>query len=100
MIVAAHAPDRRCKKVSHLSKHDLNARRSGLLELMQCVNFGWIEDLTVLNGDPVLDPPPRLMREVKFGADNGPRPQLAADNFFLMTQVVELAPHFYRLAAR
>jgi hypothetical protein len=96
MSVAAQAPDQGRKKL-HLSKQDLSARRMGLLELMQSVNFGRVEALAVLDGDPVLDPPPRVIREVKFGGDNGPRPERDAGDFLLKTQVVELFQHFDRL---
>jgi hypothetical protein len=97
MSAAAHAPDRGRNKSLHLSKHDLSVRRAGLLELMQSVNFGRIEGLSVLNGDPVLAPPPRVVREVKFGGENGPRPELDAGNFLLKAQVVELFEQFDRL---
>jgi hypothetical protein len=93
MNVAAQASDKGRKKPTHLSKHDLSAPRAGLLELMQSINFGRIEGLAVLNGDPVLDPPPRVIREVKFGSENGPRPELDAADFLLKTQVVELFQH-------
>jgi hypothetical protein len=97
MHVILHAPDGGRKKVPQVSKHELSARRIGLLELMQGINFGCIEDLVVLAGDPVLDPMPRVIREVKFGSENGPRAELDADNFLLKTQVVELFTHFDRL---
>ena len=95
MGVAAQQPDKGRKKL--LSKHDLSARRMDLLELMQSMNFGRIEGLAVLDGDPVLDRPPRVIREVKFGADNGPRPELDVGNFLLKTQVLELFQHFDHL---
>ncbi|MFL5240596.1 MAG: hypothetical protein ACJ8FY_00685 [Gemmataceae bacterium] len=97
MNVTAQAPDRGRKTPLHLSKHDLSARRACLLELMQSINFGRIEGLAVLDGEPVLDPPPRVIREVKFGGDNGPRPEIDAGNFLLKTQVVELFQHLDRL---
>lgn len=40
-------------------------------------------------GQPVFDPPPRLVREVKFGAHNGPRPEAALRDFVLKAQLVE-----------
>jgi hypothetical protein len=97
MSVAAQAPDRGRNKSLHVSKHDLSARRAGLLELMQSINFGRIEGLAILDGDPVLDPPPRVIREVKFGGENGPRPEIDAGNFLLKTQVVELFQHLDQL---
>jgi hypothetical protein len=94
MSVSAQAPDSGRNKSLHLSKHDLSARRAGLLELMQSINFGRIEGLAVLDGEPVLDPPPRVIREVKFGGENGPRPEAAAADFPLKSQLVELFAHF------
>lgn len=61
-----------------------------LVEMMQSVNFGRIEGLVVRNGEPVLDPPPRIIREVKFGGENGPRPEAAKQDFALKAQVREL----------
>jgi hypothetical protein len=81
-----------------LTKAALSKPRRRLVELMQTINFGRIEGLAILDGDPVLDPPPRVIREVKFGGENGPRPELDAGNFLLKTQVVELFQHFDQLA--
>ncbi|MBN2583217.1 MAG: hypothetical protein JXL80_09115 [Planctomycetes bacterium] len=65
-----------------------NNRR--LVAMMQSLNFGRIEDLPVHAGQPVLDPPPRVVREVKFGGDNGPRPEITKADFELKVQVREL----------
>ena len=77
-----------------LTKAALTESRRRMVELMQGINFGRVEDLAVLTGDPVLHPLPRVVRKVKFGGDNGPRSELNADNFLLKTQVVELFQHF------
>lgn len=61
-----------------------------LVRLMQQLNFGRIEGLVVRGGEPVFDPPPRVVREVKFGAENGPRPEVAKADFALKAQVREL----------
>lgn len=68
-----------------------------LLQLMQEVNFGRIEDLAVRNGQPVLDPGPRIVREVKFGGENGPRAQRGAEDFTLKAHVVELFEYLNRM---
>lgn len=73
-----------------MSKAALSPARRRLVELLQHVNFGRIEDLNVFEGEPVFDPPPRVMREIKFGGDNGPRAEAAAIDFALKSQVVEL----------
>jgi hypothetical protein len=61
-----------------------------LVELMQSVNFGRIEGLVVRDGGPVFNPRPRVVREIKFGAENGPRPETARIDFSLKTEVREL----------
>jgi hypothetical protein len=71
--------------------------RRRLIEFMQAKNFGRIEDLIVRNGEPVLEPPPTFVREVKFGGENGPRPESGAADFRLKAQIVELFDEFDRL---
>ena len=57
---------------------------------MQGLNFGRIEGLVVRDGEPDFDPPPRIVREVKFCAENGPRPETAKADFALKKEVIEL----------
>lgn len=64
---------------------------------MQQLNFGHFKDLVVRDGDPVLDPPPIKIREHKFAGENGPRPELATDDFLLKQQAVELLAFFDEL---
>jgi len=71
-------------------KSHLSAPKVRLVELMQRINFGRIERLTVRQGEPVLDPPPRVVREIKFGGDNGPRPESLKGDFALKAQVRDL----------
>jgi len=71
-------------------KSSLPEPRRRIVELMQKVNFGRIENLVVRNGQPVLSPSPRIVREVKFGGENGPRPEASIEDFALKAQVVEL----------
>lgn len=79
------------------TKATLSPSRKRLIELMQSINFGRIENLTLHRGDPVLEPPPCLIREVKFGGENGPRPERDASDFLLKTQVIELFAYFAQL---
>lgn len=72
------------------TKSSLSSTRSRLVELMQRVNFGRIEDLRVRAGAPTFDPPPRVVREVKFGGENGPHPKLGTEDFQLKAEVREL----------
>ncbi len=80
-----------------VAKASLPEPRKRLLELMQSINFGRLENLAIRAGDPVLDPLPRVVREIKFGGENGPRPELDAGNFLLKAQVVDLFQYFDEL---
>lgn len=78
----------------HQSKAQLNKLRLNLLLMMQHINFGRIEKLQIVKGDPVTDPRPVIVREFKFGGDNGPRPELRSSDFSLKQQLVELFAFF------
>jgi len=81
-----------------IAKSFLSPGRRRLVELMQRVNFGRIEGLLVRCGEPVFDnaTPPRVVLEVKFGADNGPRPEAAITDFALKQQVIDLFAYLDR----
>jgi hypothetical protein len=58
---------------------------------MQKMNYGRIERLLVRGGEPVFNPPPRIVRDVKLGsADNGARPELETADFALKKEHIEL----------
>jgi len=80
-----------------VTKVSLSAPRRRLLELLQRLNFGRIEGLTLRGGDPVLEPSPRVIREYKFGGENGPRPEPAAADFPLKAQQAEMFRTFDRI---
>lgn len=68
-----------------------------LVRLMQQIGFGRIENLCVQDGLPVFDPPPRVVEDVKFTADNGPRQQLVYGEFVLKQSVIDLVAQFARV---
>lgn len=78
-------------------KSKLSAGQFQLIELMQQINFGRIEGLWIRNGEPQFAPPPKIICEIKFGGENGPRPQKSSDDFELKAQVVELLQHLERI---
>ena len=80
-----------------LTKQSLSPSQRRLLGLMQRISFGRIEALVVRDGQPVFDPPPRVIREVKFGGENGPRPEVAKQDFALKAQVREFFEHLNEL---
>lgn len=75
---------------AYFKKSDLSPARRELVELLQRVNFGTIHQLAVRNREPVLNPMPRLVREIKFNAENGPRPEIALPSFRMKFQWCEL----------
>ena len=65
------------------TKSSLSGSHRRLVELMQRLNFGRIEDLIVRDGEPVFDPAPKVIQKVKIGGENGPRPELSCEDFLL-----------------
>ena len=68
-----------------------------LIRLFLAINFGRIEDLAFRKGEPVFDPPPRLIYTVKLSGKNGPRDDLAVADLARHPRVVAL---FEQLALR
>ena len=76
-----------------IAKSSLTPPQARLVELMQRLNFGRIEDLHVRNGEPQFTPPPRVYRDIKPGRANGPRPEAAKADFELKAEVIDLFVH-------
>jgi hypothetical protein len=72
------------------TKRSLSPERRRLVELMQKINFGRIEGLRVFDGEPVLDPPPRVFREIRFGGENAPHAAHDRNDFSLKKEHIEL----------
>ena len=79
------------------SKSSLPPARALLLERMQQLRYGTVEGLVIRDCDPVFDPPPRFVRDVKFGANTSSRVEPAEADFRLKDQVRELFEHFDEL---
>jgi hypothetical protein len=79
------------------TKRSLSKARQRLVEVMQEMGFGRIEGLVVRQGEPILEPVPRVVLEIKFGGENGPRPERSATDFPLKARVTELFREFDRL---
>jgi hypothetical protein len=94
MVAFAPAPSGGRRNDPQLSKSDLSPNGARLVELMQGINFGRLEQIQIRNAEPVFDPEPVIVREVKFGGDNGPRPESQAEDFLLKSQVVQLFSYF------
>ena len=83
--------------VAVASAASLPPQRERLVRLMQQLNFGYAEGLHVRAGEPVFDPPPRVIREVKLGGENGPHPKAGCEDFALKSQVVDLFAELEKL---
>lgn len=75
----------------------LSPARRRLLALLQQVNYGRVEHLVVRGGEPVLDPRPRVVADVKFGGDNAARPEARPADFALKAQHRDLLALLDRL---
>jgi hypothetical protein len=81
-----------------LAKSSLSTAQKRLIETMQRTNYGRIEGLLIREGQPVLNPPPRVVKDVKLGtADSGARPELQSGDFALKREHVELFEQLRRL---
>jgi len=81
-----------------LNKSSLSSPQRRLLETMQKINFGRIERLSIRGGEPVLNPAPRIIRDVKLGApDNGARREFHSADFALKREHSELFESLRRL---
>jgi len=78
-------------------KTEVSQPRQRLIREMQRINFGHIRELVIENGDPVFSPSTRSILNVKFGSENGSRPETNMDDFALKKQIRELFAAFEKL---
>jgi hypothetical protein len=69
---------------------EISPARQALVRMCQAIDHGSIEDLEVRLSEPVFNPAPVMLRDVKLDADEGPRPELALHDFTLSGQVCRL----------
>jgi hypothetical protein len=80
------------------TKSSLSAPQKRLLETIQKMNYGRIEGLWIRGGEPIFDPPPRIVKDVKLGAaDSGARAELESTDFALKREHIELFENLRRL---
>jgi hypothetical protein len=77
-----------------LNKSSLSLQRQFLIETLQRINFGRLENLRFKAGEPILDETSKIFREHKFGSENGPRPESTKIDFALKKQLAELFRYF------
>src|SRR5262245_56257893 len=77
----ARSGTRLSKAMPEIRKSSLTQARRDLLILMQRINFGRLEGLRIAAGQPVLQPLPRVITEVKLGGEKGPRAEAPWSDF-------------------
>lgn len=90
MVISAPAPDEGRQEPSCRLKSDLSEARRRLVESMQRINFGRIEQLTVVSGNPMLESAAKVVSTHKLKGANVPRVELNAPDFLLKQEVSEL----------
>ena len=75
-------------------KSTLSAPRQKLLQTMQQLYFGKIEDLMVRAGEPLFSPALRITQEIKLGGDAAERKQPRTDDFTLKRHATDLFDQF------
>jgi len=69
---------------------ELSPERQKLIRLCQSTNFGSIRGLEIRQGQPILDPPPVVLIDLKLDGEDPPRPEINLGNFGLSREVVRL----------
>jgi hypothetical protein len=78
----------RPSKIVRLSQ--LSAFRQLLVRLCQATNYGSIHRLEIRDSEPVFNPPPLVLVELKLDAEERARPEVELVDFNLSDEVVRL----------
>lgn len=78
-------------------KSNLSPDHRRLIELMQSIYFGRIENILVEGGRPIITRDTMVEREIKMGNVNGPHPEIDNQNFALKQSQIELFNHIAQL---
>jgi len=68
----------------------LSASRQALVRLCQTANYAQIEQLQVKESEPVFDPAPVVLLDLKLDSDEMPRPELTLTDFTLTAEFCRL----------
>lgn len=69
---------------------DLSPARQDLIRLCQNVVYGQLLGIGIKQGDPVLDPPPIVLIDIKLDSIDDARPEVALPDFVLREEIVRL----------
>lgn len=75
-------------------KSDLSAAGVQLLEIIDSLGFGVIEELVIRDGEPCFHPAPRVLKDIKIGyLETGAREGVRDRDFALKNGVIQLFEH-------
>jgi len=69
---------------------ELSAPRQALVRLCQAIDYGQILGLQVRDREPLFNPAPALLRDIKLDAECGDRPESELADFALCSEVCRL----------
>jgi hypothetical protein len=69
---------------------ELSPQRRILVRLCQRTHFGFIRDLGIIERQPVFNPSPVVLVDLKLDSQDTPRPEIALPEFQLPAEVVRL----------
>jgi hypothetical protein len=64
------------------------------VSLLQRIEYGCVENLRIVQGEPILSPQPLIRREVKFGVEPRRYPPTETQDYQLKKQVIDLLQMF------
>ena len=80
------------QEIPLLTFASLPVERQRLIALCREIEFGWIEQLAIVNGQPLLAPPTKLVRQVRLGGNYAPTTPIG-DDFQLRRAQLDLLAH-------
>jgi hypothetical protein len=72
---------------------ELSLPRQTLVRLCQTVDYGSLRGLRIREGEPVFDPQPVCLTDVKLDVDRIARPEKDLSDFVLRDEIVRLLEH-------
>lgn len=70
---------------------NLSPARQALVRILQAMSFGAVKDIEVREGEPILNPGPVVVQDIRLeGEEDHPRPELQLNDFVLRQEVVRL----------
>jgi hypothetical protein len=80
-----------------MTKRSLNHGQRLTVEIIEKLGFGWIEQLSIRDGEPCYDRAPRIVQEIKLGADPERLPDHGGAGFTPKKEFENLFAHLERL---